>query len=103
MTKNTSFILMKFKLGWKALAWGQKLANANSGMVGEQLWKRHVDQMHQKHVSNQGRKPEIIVTLSSDTVDVKPVTPPQTETAEIPRWKQMKLKVAKMTLMRIHT
>lgn len=54
-------------------------------MVGEQLWKSHVDQMHQKHVSNQGRKPEIIVTLSSDIVDVKPVTPPQTETAEIPR------------------
>ena len=51
-------------------------------LVGEQLWKRHVDQMHQKHLSNKDSKPEISVTHSNDTTDIQPVTPPQAETAE---------------------
>ena len=34
-------------------------------LVGEQLWKRHVDQMHQKHLSNKDSKPEISVTHST--------------------------------------
>ena len=38
--------------------------------------------MHQKHLSNQDGKPEISVTPSNDTVDIQPVTPPKTETAE---------------------
>ena len=38
--------------------------------------------MHQKHFSNQDGKPEISVTPSNATVDIEPVTPPKTETAE---------------------
>ena len=51
-------------------------------LVGEQLWKRHVDQMHQKHLSNKDSKPEISVTHSNDTTDIQLVTPPQADTAE---------------------
>ena len=51
-------------------------------LVGEQLWKRRVDEMHQNHLSNKDSKPEIIVTHSNDTTDIQLVTPPQTETAE---------------------
>ena len=51
-------------------------------LVGEQLWKRHVDQIHQKHLSNKDSKPEISVTYSNDTTDIQLVTPPQAETAE---------------------
>ena len=47
-------------------------------LVGEQLWKRHVDQMHQKHLSNKDSKPEISVTHSNDTTDIQS----QAETAE---------------------
>ena len=50
--------------------------------VGEQLWKRHVDQIHQKYLSNKDSKPEISVTHSNDTTDIQLVTPPQAETAE---------------------
>ena len=38
--------------------------------------------MHQKHLSNKDRKPEISVTHSNDTTDLQPVTPPQADTAE---------------------
>ena len=51
-------------------------------LVGEQLWKRRVDQMHQKYLSNKDSKPEISVTHSNDTTDIQLVTPPQAETAE---------------------
>ena len=51
-------------------------------LVGEQLWKRHVDQMHQKHLSNKDSKPEISATHSNDTTDIQLLTPPQAETAE---------------------
>ena len=51
-------------------------------LVGEQLWKRHVDQMHQEHLSNKDSKPGISATHSNDTTDIPPVTPPQAETAE---------------------
>ena len=51
-------------------------------LVGEQLWKRRVDQMHQNHLSNKDSKPEISVTHSNDTTDLQPVTPPQADTAE---------------------
>ena len=46
-------------------------------LVGEQLWKRRVDQMHQKYLSNKDSKPEISVTHSNDTTDIQLVTPPQ--------------------------
>ena len=46
-------------------------------LVGEQLWKRHVDQMHQKHLSNKDSKPEISVAHSNDTTDIQPMKPPQ--------------------------
>ena len=48
-------------------------------LVGEQLWKRHVDQ---KHLSNKDSKPGISATHSNDTTDIQLVTPPQAETAE---------------------
>ena len=51
-------------------------------LVGEQLWKRRVDQMHQNHLSNKDSKPEISVTHSNDTTGLQPVTPPQADTAE---------------------
>ena len=51
-------------------------------LVGEQLWKRRVDQMHQNHLSNKDSKPEISVTHSNDTTDIQLVTPPQAKTAE---------------------
>ena len=51
-------------------------------LVGEQLRKRHVDQMHQKHLSNKDSKPEISATHSNDTTDIQRLTPPQAETAE---------------------
>ena len=51
-------------------------------LFGEQLWKRHVDQMDQKHSSNKDSKPEISATHSNDTTDIQPVTPLQAETAE---------------------
>ena len=51
-------------------------------LVGEQLWKRRVDQMHQNHLSNKDSKPEISLTHSNDTTDLQPVTPVQAETAE---------------------
>ena len=51
-------------------------------LVGEQLWKRRVDQMHQKYLSNKDSKRETSVTHSKDTTDIQLVTPPQTETAE---------------------
>ena len=51
-------------------------------LVGEQLWKRRDDQMHQNHLSNKDSKPEISVTHSNDTTDLQPVTPPQADTAE---------------------
>ena len=52
------------------------------GLVREQLWKRRVDQMHQKFLSNKESKPEISVTHSNDTTDIQLVKPPQAETAE---------------------
>ena len=51
-------------------------------LVERQLWKRHVDQIQQKHLSNKDSKPEISVTHSNDTTDIQLVTPPQAETAE---------------------
>ena len=51
-------------------------------LVGEQLWKRCVDQVHQKYLSNKDSKPETSVTHSNDTTDIQLVTPPQAETAE---------------------
>ena len=51
-------------------------------VVRGQLWKRHVDQIHQKHLSNKDGKPEISVTHSNDTTDIQLVTPSQAETAE---------------------
>ena len=48
--------------------------------------------MHQEHLSNQEGKPEISVTPSNDTVDIQPVTPPQTETAENATLKPSKTK-----------
>ena len=51
-------------------------------LVGGQLWKRHVDQIHQKYLSNKDSKPEISVTHSNDTTDIQLVTPPQAETAD---------------------
>ena len=51
-------------------------------LVGGQLWKRHVDQIHQKYLSNKDSKPEISVTHSNDTTDIQLITPPQAETAE---------------------
>ena len=38
--------------------------------------------MHQKHRRNQDRKPGISVIPSNEIVDIQPVTPPQTQTAE---------------------
>ena len=60
-------------------------------LVGEQLWKRHVDQMHQKHLSNKDSKPEISVT---HTTDIQSVTPPQAETAEKATLKPNKTKIS---------
>ena len=51
-------------------------------LVERQLWKRHVDQIHQKHLSNKDSKPEISATHSNDTTDIQLVTPPLAETAE---------------------
>ena len=51
-------------------------------LVGELLWKRRVDQMHQNYLSNKDSKPEISVTHSNDTTDIQLVTPPQAKTAE---------------------
>ena len=50
--------------------------------VGEQLWKRHVDQIHQKYLRNKDSKPETSVTHSKDTTVIQLVTPPQAKTAE---------------------
>ena len=52
--------------------------------VGEQLWKRDIDQIHQKYLSNKDSKPETSATRnqSNDTTDIQLVTPPQAETAE---------------------
>ena len=43
-------------------------------LVGEQLKKRHVDQMHQKHLSNKDSKPEISATHSNDTTGIQLLT-----------------------------
>ena len=72
-------------------------------LVGEQLWKRHVDQIHQKHLSNKDSKPVISVTYSNDTTDIQLVTPPQAETAEKSTLKPTKPKVAKMITMKMRT
>ena len=39
--------------------------------------------MRQKHWRNQDSKPEISVTPLNEIVDIQPVTPPQTKTADI--------------------
>ncbi|KAL9979213.1 hypothetical protein ACROYT_G016843 [Oculina patagonica] len=56
-------------------------------LVGDQLWKRHVDQMHQKREDSLNGTTEVSVTpsndaIAQDVVDIQPVTPPQIETAE---------------------
>ena len=55
-------------------------------LVGDQQWKRHVDQMHQKRVNHPSRDTNVSVTFSEnaigkEVVDLEP-TSPQLETAE---------------------
>ena len=62
-------------------------------LVGDQLWKRHVDQMHQQRESQIGkgkRSANVSVTppnvvSNQDVVDVPAITSPQSETAEVPK------------------
>ena len=65
-------------------------------LFGEQLWKRHVDQMHQKHLSNKDSKPEISVTHSTSNRE----RPRKRKPRKKPRSNQMKPKVVKMTTMK---
>ncbi|KAL9984702.1 hypothetical protein ACROYT_G007028 [Oculina patagonica] len=56
-------------------------------LVGDQLWKRHIDQMHQKHEDSLNGTTEVSVTpsndaITQDVVDIQPVAPPQIETAK---------------------
>ena len=62
-------------------------------LVGDQLWKRHVDQMHQQFGSqidhakcntNVSVTPPNVVS-NQDVVDVPAITSPQSETAEVPK------------------
>ena len=55
-------------------------------LVDDQLWKRHVDQMHKKHAYFMDCTADLGVTAPSravnqDNVDVEPTTHPRTETA----------------------
>ena len=62
-------------------------------LVGDQLWKRHVDQMHQQRgsqIDHAKRNANISVTppnvvSNQDVVDVPAITSPQSETAEVPK------------------
>ena len=62
-------------------------------LVGDQLWKCHVDQMHQqcgsqidhaKHNANVSVTPPNVAS-NQDVVDVPAITSPQSETAEVPK------------------
>ena len=62
-------------------------------LVGDQLWKRHVDQMHQQRgskIDHLKRNANVSVTppnvaSNQDVVGVPAITPPQSETAEVPK------------------
>ena len=62
-------------------------------LVGDQLWKRHVDQMHQQcgsKIDNVKRNANVSMTppnvvSNQDVVDVPAITPAQSETAEVPK------------------
>ena len=62
-------------------------------LVGDQLWKRHVDQMHQQRgsqIDHAKRNANVSVTppnvgRNQDVVDVPAITSPQSETAEVPK------------------
>ena len=62
-------------------------------LVGDQLWKRHVDQMHQQRgskIDNVKRSANVSMTppnvvSNQDVVDVPAITSAQSETAEVPR------------------
>ena len=62
-------------------------------LVGDQLWKRHVDQMHQlrgSQIDRAKRNANVSVTppnvvSNQDVVDVPEITSPQSETAEVPK------------------
>ena len=62
-------------------------------LVGDQLWNRHVDQMHQQRgsqIDHAKRNANISVTppnvvSNQDVVDVPAITSPQSETAEVPK------------------
>ena len=54
-------------------------------LVGDQLWKRHIDQMHQKRGSqivhpNRGEIPN--TAIDREVVDIPPIVTRQSETAE---------------------
>ena len=73
-------------------------------LVEDQLWKRHVDQMHKKHAYVMDRTADLSVTAPShavnqDNVDVEPTTHPRTAIATR---NQPKLKAAKIAAMRQH-
>ena len=60
-------------------------------LVGDQLWKRHVDQMHQQRgsqIDHAKRNANVSLTppnvgRNQDVVDVPAITSPQSETAEV--------------------
>ena len=62
-------------------------------LVDDQLWKRHVDQMHQQlgsQIDHAKRNANVSVTppnvgRNQDVVDVPAITSPQSETAEVPK------------------
>ena len=62
-------------------------------LVGDQLWKRHVDQMHQQRgsqIDHAKRNANVSVTSTNvvrnqDVVDVRAITSPQSESAEVPK------------------
>ena len=62
-------------------------------LVGDQLWKRHVDQMRQQResqIDHAKRNANVSVTppnvvSNQNVVDVPAITSPQSETAEVPK------------------
>ena len=60
-------------------------------LVGDQLWKRHIDQMHQKHGSqivhldrgeNVSVTPILNIVIDKEVIDIPPIATPQPETVE---------------------
>ena len=60
-------------------------------LVGDQLWKRHIDQMHQKHGSqivhpNRGENVSVTpipnIVIVKEIVDIPPIATPRPETVE---------------------